>query len=70
MRLAHQFAMESDKVVADMVEATEFPQLSHRYGVRSVPLTVVNDKPAVTGAMPEAHFLDRILLALEEGEAT
>jgi len=70
VRLAHQFAMESDKVVADMVEATEFPQLSHRYGVRSVPLTVVNDKPGVTGAMPEAHFLDHILLALEEGEAT
>jgi len=57
-------------VVADMVEATEFPQLSHRYGVRSVPLTVVNDKPAVTGALPEAHFLDHILMAIEKGEAT
>jgi len=53
-----------------MVEATEFPQLSHRYGVRSVPLTVVNDKPAVTGALPEAHFLDHILMAIEKGEAT
>ena len=62
--------MESDKVVADMVEATEFPQLSHRYGVRSVPLTVVNDKPSVTGALPEAHIVDHILMALEKGEAT
>lgn len=56
--------------LADMVEATEFPQLSHRYGVGSVPLTVVNDKPSVTGALPEAHFLDHILMALEKGEAT
>jgi len=28
VRLAHQFAMESDLVTADMVEATEFPDLS------------------------------------------
>lgn len=61
--LAHQFAMESDKITADMVEATEFPHLSQKYGVMGVPKTIVNDKPAVEGALPESHYLDHILMA-------
>lgn len=65
MRLAHQFAMESDHVTADMIEATEFPQLSMKYGVRGVPMTVVNEKPSITGAIPEKAFLAQVLAALE-----
>jgi predicted DsbA family dithiol-disulfide isomerase len=55
--------MENDKVVADMVEATEFPHLAQRYGVRGVPKTVVNEQNAAEGAMPEAIFLERIFAA-------
>ena len=65
MRLAHQFAIESRKVRADMVEATEFPQLVMRHGVRGVPKTVVNDRPAAEGMMPEHRFLDAVLAAAE-----
>ena len=61
MRLAHQFAIESRKVRADMVEATEFPQLVMRHGVRGVPKTVVNNRPAAEGMMPEDRFLEAIL---------
>jgi predicted DsbA family dithiol-disulfide isomerase len=61
VHLAHQFALESDKVVADMVEVTEFPHLGQRYGVRGVPKTVVNEQSAAEGAMPEAQFLERVL---------
>ena len=64
MRLAHQFAMESEVVTADMVEATEFPQLSMKYGVRGVPMTVVNEQPAITGALPEAAFLAQAMSAV------
>ena len=63
MRLAHQFALESRQVRADMVEATEFPQLVMRHGVRGVPKTVVNDRPAAEGMMPEEPFLEAILSA-------
>lgn len=70
VRLAHQFALESEQVVADMVEATEFPQLSQRYGVMGVPHTVANDRQAARGALPESHFLDHVLLALQEAKAS
>ena len=63
VRLAHQFALETDRVTADMVEATEFPELSVRYQVSGVPKTVANDQSAGEGMMPEEEFLDRILLA-------
>ncbi len=63
MRLAHQFAMESDLVTADMVEASEFPQLAMRHAVMTVPKTVVNDRPAADGMLPEGAFLEVILAA-------
>ena len=65
VHLAHQFAMESDLVTADMVEATEFPELSQRYGVMGVPKTIANDRTAAEGALPESHFLDHVLQAAE-----
>lgn len=64
MRLAHAFALESDLIRADMVEATEFPHLVQRYGVRGVPKTLVNEGVAIEGALPEEEYLDRILRTL------
>jgi predicted DsbA family dithiol-disulfide isomerase len=58
--------MESDLVTADMVEATEFPQLSQRYGVMGVPKTIVNELPAVDGMLPEPQFLEAILAVLHK----
>ena len=46
-----------------MVEATEFPQLVGRYGVRGVPRTVVNEKIFIDGALSEAEYLNRVLEA-------
>lgn len=65
MRLAHRFAMESDLVTADMVEAIEFPHLVQRYSVRGVPKTVINEKAAIEGALPESAYLAQILQALD-----
>jgi predicted DsbA family dithiol-disulfide isomerase len=64
VRLAHAFALESDLIRADMVEATEFPHLVQRYGVRGVPKTLVNEGVAIEGALPEEEYLDRILRTL------
>ncbi|OQX84397.1 MAG: glutaredoxin [Candidatus Latescibacteria bacterium 4484_7] len=68
--LAHQFAIESDKVTADMVEAIEFPHLSQRYQVMGVPKTIANEKSAAEGALPEAHFLQKVLETLTEETET
>ena len=57
-------AMESELVTADMVEASEFAELSNMYQVYGVPLTVVNSKGRVEGGMPEQMFVPRIFASL------
>jgi predicted DsbA family dithiol-disulfide isomerase len=59
--LAHWMAMENDAITAECIEATEFPDLSRQYRVMAVPRTVINDKVAIEGALPESMFIDRIL---------
>jgi hypothetical protein len=64
VRLAYQFAVESDLVRADGVEAMEFPDLADQYAVMAVPRTVVNGKEYVEGSLREDFFLDTILQKL------
>ena len=64
MLLAHQMAMESDLVRADMVEAIEFPHLSMKYEVRGVPRTVINETVHLEGAAPEQLVMNKVREAL------
>ena len=57
-------AMESELITADMVEASEYPELSDSYQVYGVPLTVANDKVRVEGGMPEPMFVAQIFQGL------
>ena len=59
--LAHRMAIESPRVTADVIEASEFPRLSQEYAVSAVPKTVVNDRGEILGARPEAGFLAEVL---------
>jgi predicted DsbA family dithiol-disulfide isomerase len=59
--------MESDWIRADVVEVTEFPHLANKYRVMGVPMTVVNEKPAIEGAVPEGRFVDAVLAAVNGG---
>lgn len=58
--LAHQMAVASPMVRADMVEATEFPHLAYRYHVMGVPRTVINEKVHIEGAVPESYMLAKL----------
>jgi len=58
--LANRFAMASDLVRADTVEATEFPHLVNRYQVYGVPRTVINEALHIEGAVPEAALLEQL----------
>lgn len=58
--LAHQLAMESELIRADMVEATEFPHLSMKYQVMGVPRTVINEDFHLEGAAPEPMLLAKL----------
>ena len=62
-RLAHAVALESPRVSSDVIEIQEFPALGQAYGVRSVPLTVINEHIRFTGAVTEAQFVERVVEA-------
>lgn len=62
--LAHQLAMESDLIQADMIEATEFPDLSMKYQVMGVPRTVINESVHLEGAAPEPTLLAKLQQAV------
>jgi glutaredoxin-like protein len=62
--LAHQMALESPMIEAEMVEAMEFEELANKFNVSGVPHTIINDgKAEVVGAVPEEHLLQKILQA-------
>ena len=62
--LAHQMAVASPMVRADMVEAQEFPHLSIKYQVMGVPRTVINETVHIEGAAPEPMVLEKMMEAL------
>jgi len=64
VRLAHMFAIASDLVRGDMVEAIEFPHLSNKYFVQGVPRTVINETVHQEGAVPEPMMVAKLLEAI------
>lgn len=68
--LAHRMGVASEMVIADVIDATEFPELADRYHVRGVPRTVVNDLVHIEGAVPESAFLAQLLPLFEQMNGT
>jgi glutaredoxin-like protein len=62
--LAHQMAIASPLIRADMVEAMEFPHLAIKYQVMGVPRTVINETVHIEGAAPESMVVARLQEAL------
>ena len=65
VRLAHQLAIESELITADMVEAIEFPHLANKFHVHGVPRTVINEIIHQEGAVPEPLLLSKVLEAVQ-----
>jgi len=76
---AFKFANLNENITADMIEATEFQELSMQYQIQGVPKTIINDdwieeeddgeilrypKWSVVGAVPESALLEKIKEAL------
>ena len=61
VRLAHALALENQNITADVIEIEEFPALAQQYGVRSVPLTVVNELTQIAGVVTESEFVEKII---------
>jgi hypothetical protein len=61
-------AIESERVTADVIEATEFPDLSRRFMVSSVPKIVINETFEFVGALPERQYLAQVRAAVGQGD--
>jgi protein-disulfide isomerase len=63
-------AVESERVTADVIEATEFPDLARRYAVRGVPKIIINETTEFVGALPESQYLAYVKAAVEKNGAS
>jgi predicted DsbA family dithiol-disulfide isomerase len=54
-------AIESAKITAIAIEATEFPDLIRRYRINGVPKTIVDERIEILGAQPEDAFVTAAL---------
>lgn len=63
---AFELALGNDMVIAEGVEATEFPSLSQTYRISSVPDTIIGEsrEQRVLGAQPKQQFVDAIRSAV------
>jgi len=59
--LAHKFALSSPNISAEMVEASEFPEVAAKYEVAGVPKLLINEKIVLVGAQPEYALLKAVL---------
>jgi glutaredoxin-like protein len=59
-RLAYHMALESPQVTAEVIEASEFPELSQRHQVRAVPTTIVDGSINFPGVVPDNVLMDII----------
>lgn len=55
---AHRLALLNEHIVADIIEANTFSELSEKYEVKSVPKVIINELTAFTGAQPVTRFLE------------
>ena len=61
---AYKFAIENDKIKAEVYDASEFPEEASKYNVFAVPKVVINEKISFEGAVPERIFIEKILEAI------
>ena len=62
-RAAFQMALANPHIKAEVIEVNEFPNLAQRYNVTAVPLTVIEDRIAIPGAVPEKALVEQVLKA-------
>ncbi len=60
--IAHQLAIESDWIKADVIDSSEFVTLAQKYSVIGVPKVVINEKIEFVGAFNEDLFAEHVVL--------
>ncbi len=63
VRTAHRFAIENQRIRAEMIESLEFNELNLKYGIMGVPKTVINERVDFSGTLTDDLFADKVLEA-------
>jgi glutaredoxin-like protein len=68
---AFELALGNERIVAEGVEATEFPRLSQQYRISGVPDTIIGGDTAqrVLGAQPKGKFVEAVRAAVTSAGA-
>jgi hypothetical protein len=66
-RLAHQFAVASEHVVADVIDVEALPSFAQTFRVTSVPKVLFNASGEVLGSQTESSLLDGLEVVLRDG---
>ncbi len=61
LRSTATVALASDRVILEIVDATQEPELAARYQVRAVPTTVVDDELIMVGVVPAPELARRLV---------
>lgn len=68
VHVANQFAFVNEKIHSDMIEVSEFPELTQKYNIYGVPKTVINEKHSFEGALPPGNIYLEVLKAVNPEE--
>ncbi len=60
--IAHKLAIECENIKADVIEGSEFPDLSMKYNVIGVPKIIINEKVDFVGEFNEDLFAEHVVL--------
>ncbi|MCW4004317.1 MAG: thioredoxin family protein [Candidatus Bathyarchaeota archaeon] len=60
--VAHKLAIENDMIRAEVIDATEYPDLAMKYNVIGTPKIVINEKIEFVGAFNEDLFAEHVVL--------
>jgi alkyl hydroperoxide reductase subunit AhpF len=61
VNLANRLAIESARITATAIDATEYPDLVRRYNVNGVPKTIINDALEIIGAASETDVVEAVV---------
>ncbi|MBD3386520.1 hypothetical protein GF407_16570 [candidate division KSB1 bacterium] len=50
-------AMANNNISLDIIDAMEFRELAEQYNIHGIPVTVINGKEYIFGALSETEFL-------------
>ncbi|MFO8014889.1 MAG: thioredoxin family protein [Phycisphaerae bacterium] len=65
--IAHQMAMESDRITTDVLNVDDFPDVAEHYKAMSAPTVVVNGSYCFYGALEESQFIEQVLEGAQGG---